>query len=250
MRDLAPDHEQHWFDIYGKIALTGEPAQFINEAKALNRWFEVNAFRVGGEESRKVAICFYDITRRKIAEIALQESESRFKAIAEATPVGIGVVGLPEATFLYVNPAYLKGFGYKESEILGQGTPQIYWNNDERDQALAILKAKGSVAEYEVKLKRKDGTPFWGLSSVRPITYDGKPALLGAFVDITDRKIAEEKIVRTSEELRQTNEDLARFNRAMVGRELRMIEMKKEINDLCHRLGEPTRYDIASVKEL
>jgi len=38
MRDLAPDHEEHWFEIYGKIALTGIPMRFINEAKALNRW--------------------------------------------------------------------------------------------------------------------------------------------------------------------------------------------------------------------
>ena len=52
MRDLAPDHEAHWFEIYGTIAMTGEPVRFMNEARALNRWFEVSAFRVGGTESR------------------------------------------------------------------------------------------------------------------------------------------------------------------------------------------------------
>lgn len=184
-----------------------------------------------------------DITDRKRAEEALRDSEARFKAIAEATPVGIGVVGLPDATLLYVNPAYLKGFGYEESEILGKGTPQIYWSNEERDRALAILKEKGSVAEYEVKLKRKDGTPFWGLSSVRPITFNGKPALLGSFVDITGRKIAEDKLKQASEELHRSNEELAFFNNAMVGRELRMIELKKEINQLCHQFGQPLRYN-------
>lgn len=68
MRELAPDHEAHWFKIYGKVATTGESVQFENEAKALNRWYDVSAFRVGGEESRKVAICFNDITERKKAE--------------------------------------------------------------------------------------------------------------------------------------------------------------------------------------
>jgi len=65
MRDLAPDHEAHWFEIYGQIALTGEPAHFENEAKALGRHYDVFAYRVGGPESRKVAVLFNDITERK-----------------------------------------------------------------------------------------------------------------------------------------------------------------------------------------
>ena len=68
MRDLAPDHEAHWFEIYGKIALTGEPVHFENEAKVLGRHYDVFAYRVGGPEIRKVAILFNDITERKAAE--------------------------------------------------------------------------------------------------------------------------------------------------------------------------------------
>jgi PAS domain-containing protein len=45
MRDLAPAHEGHWFEIYGKIALTGEPAHFENEARALDRWYDVHSCR-------------------------------------------------------------------------------------------------------------------------------------------------------------------------------------------------------------
>ena len=41
MRELAPNHEAHWFEIYGNIALTGEPLRFENEAKALGRHYEV-----------------------------------------------------------------------------------------------------------------------------------------------------------------------------------------------------------------
>jgi PAS domain S-box-containing protein len=72
MRDLAPNHEAHWFEIYGKVALTGEPVHFENEAKALGRHFDVRAYRVGGPESRKVAILFNDIIERKNAERKLQ----------------------------------------------------------------------------------------------------------------------------------------------------------------------------------
>lgn len=69
MRDLAPQHEDHWFEIYGKVALTGESVRFENEAKALNRWFDVYAFKIGKQDSRKVSVLFSDITERKRADI-------------------------------------------------------------------------------------------------------------------------------------------------------------------------------------
>jgi len=71
IRELAPSNETYWFEIYGKIALTGEPAHFENEAKALNRCYEVRAYRVAVPELRQVAIVFSDISGRKRAEEAL-----------------------------------------------------------------------------------------------------------------------------------------------------------------------------------
>ena len=65
MRDLAPDHEQHWFDIYAKIAKTGEPARFELPARALGRFYEVFAFRIGDPTDRTVAILFSDISERR-----------------------------------------------------------------------------------------------------------------------------------------------------------------------------------------
>lgn len=75
MRELAPDHEAVWFETYGKVALLGEPVRFVSEAKALGeRWFDVYAFRAGGQGSRKVAVLFTNITERKQTEKALRES--------------------------------------------------------------------------------------------------------------------------------------------------------------------------------
>lgn len=74
MRELAPDHEAYWFEIYGKVALTGESARFMNEARALNRWYDVYAYRMGQPEERQVAIIFNDITDRKKAEDKLLAS--------------------------------------------------------------------------------------------------------------------------------------------------------------------------------
>lgn len=68
MREFAPNHEEHWFEIYGKIAITGEPIRFENRAEQLHRWYDVYAFRYGDPEKRQVAILFNDITERKRSE--------------------------------------------------------------------------------------------------------------------------------------------------------------------------------------
>ncbi len=68
MLELAPDHETRWFDIYGQVARSGQPVRFIDEARALGRWFDVYAARLGGPESRTVAVLFNDITSRKKAD--------------------------------------------------------------------------------------------------------------------------------------------------------------------------------------
>ena len=78
MRDLAPNHEQHWFDLYGGVAMTGEAVRFELPANELGgRWYDVRAFRVGAPEARRVGILFADVTQKRRAEIVRQEAEEQ-----------------------------------------------------------------------------------------------------------------------------------------------------------------------------
>jgi PAS domain S-box-containing protein len=77
IREVAPDLEEKWYQIYGHVAATGESVRFVESSDALNRWFDVYAFRLGKPELRQVAILFNDITKRTLAEKALRESEAR-----------------------------------------------------------------------------------------------------------------------------------------------------------------------------
>ena len=78
MRELEPRHEGHWFETYGRVALTGLPERFQNAAEHLGgRFYDVYAFRVGAPEERRVAILFTDITRRREAE----EERLRLRAL-------------------------------------------------------------------------------------------------------------------------------------------------------------------------
>jgi hypothetical protein len=69
----------------------------------------------------------------------------------------------------------------------------------------------------------------------------------GAFQDISERKHTERRLRQQADELRARNEALARFNDVAVGRELRMVELKREVNELCGRLGESPRHRIPAV---
>src|SRR5258708_12343776 len=100
MRELAPNHEAHWFELYGKVALTGEPVHFENEAKALGRYYDVRAWRVGGPDSRKVAILFNDITEQKKAEGKLQAQLERLGLLQQITRAIGGRQGLKSIFFV------------------------------------------------------------------------------------------------------------------------------------------------------
>ena len=93
VRELVPEHENYWFEIYGRIARTGEPARFENEARALGRWYEVSAFRIGGAGSRKVAVLFSDITERRRAQERIARLD-RAKAVLGG--VDHAIVHLPD----------------------------------------------------------------------------------------------------------------------------------------------------------
>jgi PAS domain S-box-containing protein len=77
-RELLPGLEEHWFEIYGQVARTGESIRFENGSETMQRWFDVFAFRVDEPELRKVALLFKDITEQKNAE------EERKKLLNEA----------------------------------------------------------------------------------------------------------------------------------------------------------------------
>lgn len=84
MRELVPNHEAHWFEMYGQVAVTSNPVRFVHQAKALgDRWFDVYAFPLGGREGRKVGSLFNDITDRKKTEEALRQSYAELSSYAE-----------------------------------------------------------------------------------------------------------------------------------------------------------------------
>lgn len=116
MRELAPAHEPTWFAIYGRVALTGEPVRFVQEAKALHgRWFDVYATRLGGPESRQVAAIFSNITERRRAEADL----ALLAAIVEDSRDAILSCSI-DGLIVNWNRGAEALFGYAAREVIGR----------------------------------------------------------------------------------------------------------------------------------
>lgn len=124
-RELKPDLEAHWFEVYGKVALTGEPVHFESRAETLNRWFEVYAFRTGEPQQHMVSILFKDISERKLSEQALLASEARTRTILESITDGFFALD-QDWRFTYVNPQAERLLNRTSGALVGQPLLEVY----------------------------------------------------------------------------------------------------------------------------
>jgi signal transduction histidine kinase len=81
--ELYPQIEDFWFDFYGNVALNGVSVHMENEFKALNKWYEIYAYKIGGQESRRVGALFREVTKRKLAEEDLKKSENHARELVK-----------------------------------------------------------------------------------------------------------------------------------------------------------------------
>ena len=130
MREIAPAHEEHWFQIYGQIALTGESRRFESPAHALGRFYDVYAFRLGRPEQRHVAILFNDITERKRAEEALRVVSAELRQTLHTAATGLTHCSR-DLRYLSANPAYAqydraaRGTDRRQADCGGDGPSGI-----------------------------------------------------------------------------------------------------------------------------
>ena len=177
-----------------------------------------------------------DITKREEMEREIR----KFKTISDMASYGTAISDL-EGNLLYVNEAFAQMHGYMSEELIGKNLSILHTEEQIRNvmRLNEYLKNEGSYTAEEVWHKRKDDTVFPTLMSATLIKGEnGIPLFLSAVaVDITERKKMEEK-------LREKMDELERFNKLMIGRELKMVELKREINTIRERLGKEPRYKV------
>ncbi len=171
----------------------------------------------------------------KATMTALQESEERFRLLFEYSMDAV-LLTVPHGTILRANPAACRIFGRTEEEIISEGRRGIIDYSDPRlEPALKVREETGQFFG-ELTGLRKDGTKFpIEISSALFRDKHGNPNSSMIIRDISERKAAEDALQKKLNQLEH-------FHQLTVGRELAMIELKKEVNGLLKQLGKPEKY--------
>jgi len=144
-------------------------------------------------------IVLRDISKRKHAEVALRESETQFRSMAEATPIPILIIRVSDSKVVYGNPAALNMFNFKAEELSSLNPEIFYADRRERRKMIAEQLRRGTMRNYEVQFQKADGSKFWAAVSVEQIIYNGERAFFNVFYDLTERKETEITLQKAKE---------------------------------------------------
>lgn len=231
MREFAPQMETHWFEIYGRIALTGVPERFENTAQELGRFYDVYAFRMGEPQERKVAVLFNDISDRKRVEDDRKRAEQNLRESEEWARLAIQVARLGgwrlhlATSLVEMDERMREIWGEPEDRVMVP-LPQVIEriHSDDRERVANAVNAaidpqSAGTYEIEYRIMWNDGTERWVLAKGQA-QFAGTGAsrqtvdFFGTLLDITDRKQAEverEQLLKREQAAREQAEQANRI---------------------------------------
>jgi len=202
---------QRIFQAGSRVYATEEPLRAfdykIRRKDGATRYLESSVSLIRNEKWERIGFrgVARDITERKEAVEALQESEKKFRVLTETAASGIFIHRGDK--FIYVNPASCAMTGYSNEELLAMNFSDIVhpdFRELVRQRAQARQQGEPVPSRYELKILTKNGEERWIDLTVGMINFEGKPAILGTDFDITERKHAEEEMRALEEQLRQS----------------------------------------------
>ena len=150
---------------------------------------------------------FQDMNERRLMEERLRMSEARYKLLFEFAPLAINITS--GAEIIYANPAYLKMFGFSTLDDLRSVAPLELFVPEQRPRIMENIqrRAQGLPApdQYETEVLRQDGSRFQVLMNLTRTTFEDRTVTVGFIVDITERKQAEDVLLRQAQILEQVH---------------------------------------------
>ncbi|MFC1682801.1 PAS domain S-box protein [Candidatus Zixiibacteriota bacterium] len=192
-----------------EVVRTKKPVRFRDERG--NFFFDTTMYPVIDAKGQVTRVATYarDITKEVKAHETLQQSEQRYRELAELLPVTVFELDL-KGNLITTNRAGLEAFGYTQEDVdKGLNVSALYApEHRERIRQNIAKKMRGETFEdHEYTALRKDGTTFPALIFSRPIFQDGKLiGLRGIVVDISDRKRVEENLRKSEQRYRELTE--------------------------------------------
>ena len=208
IHEVLPEDQAELVSRHLKLALQEGESQFEQQlgVQGKKRDFEVRMVRTN---LGNVMALVRDITERKRGEMALRESEEKFRTVVENLAEGLLLTDI-EDRVIYANKRILDLTGYHPDEMIGQRAyelilPEESWGELERQNK---KRFEGKTSRYELELRRKDGSLFWAESIGTPWRdADGTIiGTLGVVNDISERKLAEAALIKSERKYRDLME--------------------------------------------
>lgn len=204
---------------YQKVMATGQAAFFEAFWEPTHAWLEIRAY----PHDDGLSVFFHDVTSRRAAELAVRESERKFREVIEMTPAGYLIANCV-GELIDVNPALCEIAGYNEAELVGLSVDRLF---QECPWKTCSKFGGAAVQAREAVLNHKNGSPVYVLVSASvQRASDGEVNAITAFVtDITERKLAADRLEQLA-----THDTLTGLpNRALLNDQLQ--EMVDKAND-------------------
>jgi len=147
-----------------------------------------------------------DFTELRAAQAEERKAEQQYRSMYDHALQGMFQSEV-SGKLIRVNPSFARIMGYASSEDLlsvKEGATKLFFNPEDRMKVLRAIERKGSVTNYELRLKRKDGKPVWILANIRLVSEDTERTILeGIMVDNTKKKKLEKKLKEGHEKFRK-----------------------------------------------
>ncbi|MFH1155951.1 MAG: transporter substrate-binding domain-containing protein [Pseudomonadota bacterium] len=244
--EFHPDDAPRFQEILNQVSQSGEDLNFTGKLATHGketRWIRIAAKNSTGDEGLVYNGLILDVTRRKLAELEYLTTERKIMAMSKAVDDALIMVD-SRGGVLFWNDAAETLFGFTAQEAIGRpyhdlAAPPEDLETISRGMAEFARTGKGVVfgSRMKVTARNRDGKRFPVEVSISPFQVDNEWFAVGTVRDIADR-------VRAEKEIAQHVEGLERFNRLVVGREEKMIQLKTEINQLLEDMGKPKKYTI------
>ena len=163
-------------------------------------WAENTFSLIRDENGRPLSILGEgrNISDRKLAEIALKESEEKYRTLFNKAPVGIAI-STTDGTIIDLNEAQAEMIGFSVKELRGKNVGAFYVNPDQRRKMIEIFQKDGKLRDFEVQLRSKDGSIIDELLNFDLVQMGGSDFIFATGRDITKLRQAE-KAMRESED--------------------------------------------------
>ncbi len=204
--DLAQKGINHpylagWMQLVNEIQDSKSSYTILREVIVNGLFYEQRIFVT---KENQIRIYGTDITERKQAEEAIKESEEKFNKAFHASLNLMAIISLDEGRIIDVNAAYCNSTGYKRKELTGHIATELnLWvNPEQRKEFYRVIATEGQLENQEVLLRTKTGEIRTFLFSAEKISLRGTPCIVIGALDITGRKLAEQRINYLNQTLR------------------------------------------------